>query len=152
MAQLYVGPLSPVVHLVQEAAPVVTEEATVGDAARAMRSANVSAVLVGHAGLVTERDLAGALAIGLGPDAPVASIAVREPVVVAPDTPVVDAAHVMLHAGVRHLVLDPRGVPGAPAIVSVRRVLAVLLESTDPALAAITLHLATHDHAEIWLG
>src|SRR4051812_38772578 len=147
MTQLLVGPLSSIEPLARPA-PTVALDATLGQAARAMREANESAVLVEGGGILTERDLTTALALGLGADDPVATVTVERPVTVSPDVTVVDAAAMMLRESVRHLVVCPIGSPVA-AVLSVRQLLAVLLQATDPTVWAMTLHLDVGDHAEI---
>jgi CBS domain-containing protein len=60
--------------------------------------------------VVTDHDLAGALAAGLSPEAPVGQLASRSPVWATTATTVVDAVRLMVDHGIRHLVvLEPGG-------------------------------------------
>jgi CBS domain-containing protein len=91
------------------------EHATLGDVARTMTAACVSAVIVGRdAAIVTERDLVGALARGEAADTPATGIATHDTTRYPEDAPVVGALAEMLHAGLRHLVVvDADGLPCA---------------------------------------
>ena len=97
-------------HVLREPAVWVGPDATAGEAARRMREAHVTSVLVRGepAGIVTDRDLRNrVLAEGLGPEAKVASIATSSPRTVASGTPIHEAWARLLEAGVHHLpVLD----------------------------------------------
>ena len=55
----------------------------------------------------------------------------------------------MLNQGVRHLVV---AFPDRDAVVSLRDVMAVLLQATDPHLWLTQLRVAVEVPAEIWLG
>lgn len=97
-----------------------------------MRSKNLSAVLVSptHDAIVTERDLTRALANELPPDTPVSLVATPLPITVPAGTDVVDAAALMLNQEVRHLIVElPDGSTG---IVSLRAIMAVLLQAAQP--------------------
>src|SRR5438067_2410165 len=107
--------------------PALTIAATgsLGDAARAMRRANVSCALTDDGRIVTERDLTRGLAAGLGARDPVDEVAVPDPVAVVASLPVLHAAELMAARQIRHLVLttdrgDPLG------IVSIRDIVGVL--------------------------
>ncbi|HZD67013.1 MAG TPA: CBS domain-containing protein, partial [Acidimicrobiales bacterium] len=94
--------------------PLVTvaPDTTLGEAAARMRSADVSTLVVAGSppGLVTERDLAHALAEGLGPTTAVAEVATSRPLWVTPTTTLGDAAALMIHHGIRHVVIvNPLG-------------------------------------------
>lgn len=68
--------------------------------------------LVGTDGpaVVTDHDLAGALAAGLSPEAPVGQVASRVPVWATTATTVLDAVRLMVDHNIRHLVvLEPGG-------------------------------------------
>jgi CBS domain-containing protein len=83
----------------------------------------------GHVvGVVSERDVVQHLANGAEPDhALVEDIMTTDLLEITPETPIADAAHLMIEGGVRHLpVLDDGAVAG---IVSVRDVLAVLVKA-----------------------
>jgi signal-transduction protein with cAMP-binding, CBS, and nucleotidyltransferase domain len=107
----------------------VPPSTTIAETARAMRARNVSALVVGSPGdlisIVTERDLTQALADGFDCAAPVVTIASPDPLTVTPDTEVLEAAVVMLRAGVRHLVVAQGG--RAMGVVSMRDALAALV-------------------------
>jgi len=93
-------------QIVREPAVWVEVGATVGDAARRMREERASCVLVRTEplGIVTDRDFRNrVLAEGLGPDAPVASVATPSPRTVRAGTPIYDAWAALLDAGVHHL-------------------------------------------------
>lgn len=90
----------------------VPSSATVREVAGTMEDLHVSCVLVGTAptSLVTEYDLAGALAAGLDANAAVNQVATRDPLWASTGTTLVDAVGMMTGAGVRHLlVLSPDG-------------------------------------------
>lgn len=103
-------------------------------AARVMRAHEVSALVVGEPGelisVVTERDLCWALADGLDPGTPVGEVAAPDPLSLPIVAPIVDAATLMLGAGVRHVVvtIDNRAV----GVVSMRDVLATLVRRVTP--------------------
>jgi uncharacterized protein len=128
-----VGPQSPVGALAQS--PVrVGADWTLQEAADAMGEAKVSAVLVGFdEAIVTERDLARALNAGLGPEDRVAAIGVTDLIYVDDDSTVVQAATLMFHHGIGHLLMHNwRG--EVTGVVSLRDVLGVLVEAMDPAV------------------
>jgi acetyl-CoA synthetase len=129
----------------------VSDGASVAEAAIVMREANVSSVLIGdHGAIATERDLARTLAAGLQADEPILTVASRNPVRVAADLRIVDAAALMLNDEIRHLIIEfPDGSEG---VVSVRDVVAVLLQTADPGLWLPGLRLAVQLPTEIWLG
>jgi CBS domain-containing protein len=116
-----------------------------------MRQANVSSALTedGKA-IVTERDLARALASGLGPEAALATVYVSEPIMIPASTRIVDAAAEMLHNEIRHLVVTDHG--DVLGVISLRDVVAVLLEALDPAVWVATLREAVTTRTEMWLG
>lgn len=102
-------------------------------AGQLMGEHNVSALLVdpGQA-IISEQDMARALAAGLGPDDQVLAIASRQPITVGADMAIIDAAALMLNEKIRHLVVrlpDQR-----LGIVSLRTIMAVLLQATTPKL------------------
>jgi acetyl-CoA synthetase len=116
-----------------------------------MREANVSSVLVGDgAAMATERDLARALAAGMGPDEPITTVASAYPVRVPADTSVVDAAALMLNEEIRHLLID--GDDGTVSVLSLREVMAVLLQMASPHRWLATLRVAVSTPPESWLG
>lgn len=91
----------------------VSPTATLRQAAADMEDEHVSALLVGEAppAIVTEYDLAGALAAGLTADAPVSEVATKAPLWATTASTLADAVRMMSSCGVRHLlVLSPDGV------------------------------------------
>jgi len=147
-----IGPHSPVEALATRTAPRLPPDACVGEAARTMREADTSALLVGEGveAIITERDFARALSLGLGPETPVSAVATTSPHWVAGSLPVVDAAAAMLQDGLRHLII--LRTDGEVRIVSVREVLEVMLRALDPVVWMTALRLAVSTSAEIWLG
>lgn len=142
---------SPIADLVTRPPIVVSPAATLAEVATALRAAGVSAALVDEGGcLLHDRDLAGALADGLGGDATVAALELSRAVVVPGGIPIVSAAGVMLNERADHLVVE---LPGRGfALVSMTEVAAVLLQAVDPHLWLSTLRVAVGEPAEIWLG
>ena len=122
--------------------PAVRVEAgSLGDVAAQMREANVSAVLLGTTGaIVTERDVARAMAAGLGPEAPAELVATAHPVRVPSAASIVQVAAVLLNEEVRHVVVELPG--GGEAVVSMRDVMAVLLQATDAHVWLTSLRVA----------
>src|ERR1017187_6010037 len=93
----------------------VARTATLREVAAAMEDARASCVLVGASPswLVTDHDLAGALAAGLDAGAPVDQIVSKAPVWATNSTTLLDAVNMMLDHGIRHLlVLTATGEPG----------------------------------------
>ena len=128
-----VGPQSPIGALAER--PVrITADSTLQVAADAMRAGRVSAVLAGaDEAIVTERDLTRGLDTGLGPRDPVAAVWVTDLITVDEDTTVVEGAAEMLRHEIRHLVVHNwRG--EFIGLVSLREVLAVLVDAMDPAV------------------
>jgi CBS domain-containing protein len=136
--------------------PVVTvvRETSLDHVARVMRAHDVSAVIVGEPGeqvaIVTERDLAQALADGQPPSDPAVAIASRNPLTIRHRATVLEAATVMLREGVRHLVVtsDHRVV----GVISQRDVLAAFVLALAPETIVIRLDRVTIEPPEMWLG
>jgi len=123
-----------------QGAVVVDRSASVGEAASLMRSASVSALLVGDRdGIVTERDLTRALAAGFEPRDALEPLVTRHPITVPGSTSVLEAAELMLGEDVRHLVVELDG--DAVGVVSIREVLAVLVQAVDPQLWLASLRI-----------
>jgi CBS domain-containing protein len=119
-----------------------------------MRAHDISALVVGRPGelvsIVTERDLAQALADGLAPDTAVSAVASPEPLTVLPDATVLDAAMLMLRHDVRHLVVaHGRRVIG---VLSMRDVLEALVAAVTPDTILVMLEQLRIDPPELWLG
>ena len=130
-------PLEPVV--------AVPPDATLRDAARAMRARGVSSVLVGELGrpvsILTERDLTMALATDLAPDTAAEAVAVSDPYTLPLDATMSDAAVVMLRTGVRHLIVTDGH--RAIGVVSMRDVLAALAQRLSPESVLVVLRQAS---------
>jgi signal-transduction protein with cAMP-binding, CBS, and nucleotidyltransferase domain len=143
------SPQSPIASLITGPAIVIDAEAGLAEAAEVMRAEAVSALLLSdHEGIITERDIVRAVAAGCDPNEPVVVSASRHPVTVDGSMPVVRAAGLMLNEHVRHLVVDDAGEIG---IVSLRDLVAVLLQVADPELWLTSLRV-TVASPEVWLG
>jgi len=118
----------PVSALSGDRVAYVAPDATLHDVAEAMKAADVGSLLVGDlaepAGIVTERDLVGALAERRDPEATTAlDLAQRQLIRCSPDATVAEVADLMMQRYVRHvLVEDDTGLVG---IVSARDLLGV---------------------------
>jgi CBS domain-containing protein len=134
---------------------VVPPEATLLEAARRLRSANVSSLLVGRPGalvsIITERDLVDAFARRLAPELAVASISAADPLTVPADATLAQAGQRMVEHGIRHLVVTSAE-DQAVAVVSMRDVAAAMLSSAAPDAAVAVLCGAIADRPEFWLG
>jgi len=132
----------------------VEPDCSIGEMAQAMCRADVPWVIVGTdptgPAIVTEWDLAGALAAGLGPKDAVSQVVVRRPLLIGPESSVLDAATKMLSERVRHLLVveDDRLV----GILSMRDVMAVLLQSISPQDRSPMLEGLSGSASEIWFG
>jgi CBS domain-containing protein len=107
-------------------------DATIREAAAAMEEEQISSVLVGEhpAWLVSEHDLIGALAAGLGPGDPAGDVATRTPLWATTSTTLTDAAAMMAKHCVQHLVvITPDGTP--VGVLSRREVLRQLLADAE---------------------
>ena len=121
----------------------VAPEDTLGEVAERMTRKNVGAVIVKDfgrlIGILTERDMLRAMAARVHTsDARVRQFMTEDPITVAPDMDLDEAAQVMLDHGFRHLpVVDGSTVVG---IVSLRRVLGGRRqpagEASEPAAAS----------------
>lgn len=142
MSMRIVNPISPLAMLAQRPAVHVGLGATLGEAALVMESHSVTAVLVGDGiqGILTEGDLTRGLAAGLGADDPVAPLVSRTVLFARPGTSVVEGASLMLNEEIRHLVVDAG--EGVFAVVSLREVMAALLQAVEPHLWLTSLRLA----------
>jgi len=145
------GPQSEIGRLVVRAAVRVPEGMSLHETALAMRASNVSSALIvdSHA-IVTERDLAAAWARRLVADDPVEMVASHHPLVVSHDLPIVEAAALMLNREVRHLIVLMAD--GSAGVVSLRDVMAVLLQAVKPELWLATLRISFGSSPDIWLG
>jgi CBS domain-containing protein len=146
-----VDPRSPLSVLATREAVAVPESCSLAEAVEVMQGAEVSAVVVGdRAGIVTERDFARALGAGFAGTAAVETIATRHPLTVPGDTTVIAAAGLMLNEHVRHLLVELEN--GTTGVVSIRDVLAALLQAVDPHLWLTSLRVAIESPSEMWLG
>jgi signal-transduction protein with cAMP-binding, CBS, and nucleotidyltransferase domain len=84
---------------------VITSDATVQTAAQAMLRANRSSVVVGTWTVVTDRDIARAVALGRAPTTPAAAVVGVERAPIPGTTRVVDAFLTMLRDHVHELVV-----------------------------------------------
>lgn len=151
MALAVVHLQSPVKSLVHRLAPHIPSDSTLTHASQVMRSQNTSALLVGpsHAAIVTERDLTRALALEYPPDTPVVEVATPLPITVSADTDILSAAALMLNQEVRHLIVEMSD--GGDGVVSLRQIMAVLLQAAQPELWLTSLRVRV-DMPESWLG
>jgi CBS domain-containing protein len=126
------APTDPVDRLMAKPVVAVAPRLTLRSVAAVLTSENVGAVVVydeeGNLGIVSERDVVRALAQGADPDEVwAADVMATEPRWVDPQTPIAEAAELMLNAGIRHVpVVDANEAVG---IVSIRDALAVLLRA-----------------------
>ena len=112
----------------------VAADATLGEAAAAMATRGVGAVVVLEgervAAILTERDVMKAVAAGNDGSAPVKEWMTPHPDTIEPTDTTDHAASLMIHGGFRHLpVLDEGRVAG---IVSIRDLMRVALEDSSP--------------------
>lgn len=104
----------PITMLVGAPVVCVDREATMPEAAGAMASAGVGALVVGTGddpvGIVTEHDLVGILATGLQPDATrVGDVASTSLVWCDVDATVAQVAELMMERYVRHVLVEDQG-------------------------------------------
>ena len=126
------GPDTPISRL--HLRPPVREgrQATIRQVAARMRAEDVSSVVIDTEppSIITERDLARALAEEIDPSQPAMQVATRAPVWVPPTITVVHAAAKMVQLGMRHmLVMATSGEP--VGVLSMRDVFEILLRSVD---------------------
>jgi CBS domain-containing protein len=100
--------------------------------------------------ILTERDLTRALAEDCEPGTPVATLASPHPVTIPPDATAMDAATLMLRDGIRHLVVAQGD--HAVGIVSIRDLLAVLVQTVTPDSVFLMLQRLEIDAPDNWLG
>lgn len=115
------GLSTPVAEIVARPPLVVAPEVPVGEAARVMREAGASSVLVGSPtgdglpagsdlGILTDRDLRNrVVAEGRPSDTPVGQVASRPALTVPADAPLLEAVLFMLEHNVHHLPLESGG-------------------------------------------
>ena len=112
----------------------VEPDARLAEAARRMAQRGVGAVLVldGErlAGILTERDLLKAVAVGFTDEARVSEWMTKQPETVEPDESTDQAASLMIHGGFRHLPVVEGG--RAIGILSIRDLMRVALQDSAP--------------------
>jgi CBS domain-containing protein len=112
----------------------VAADATLGDAAAAMASRGVGAVVVlegeAIAAILTERDVMKAVAAGHDGSAPVTEWMTRYPETIEPEDSTDHAASLMIHGGFRHLPVVAGG--KVVGIVSIRDLMKVALDDRSP--------------------
>ena len=140
---------SPVSALVIGPALTIPSATTLGEAARVMEEAGVSALVLDDGGIVTERDLVRGLGHGASTGDTVAGVATPHPVVVPGSMTVVDACVLMLSEHVRHLVV---GLGDEIGVVSMRDIAAVLLQTASPQIWLTSLQVSVDMPSEVWLG
>ena len=135
-------------------AVTVAPDAPLDQVARIMRAHNVSALVVGHPGdpiaIVTERDLTQALADRCPPGEPVVAVASLNPLTIAHDASVIEAATLMLNRSLRHLVVSRQH--RVVGIISIRDVLAALVSTVTADTVFVRLQRIAIDASENWLG
>jgi signal-transduction protein with cAMP-binding, CBS, and nucleotidyltransferase domain len=143
---------SPVGDLVIGPAVRVSQDDSITRVAQTMWTNGVSAVLVGfgHSSIVTEHDLAHAVASGCPPDIRIGEVATGSPVSVRSDTDIVEAAGLMLNENVRHLIVELHD--GTEGIVSIREIMAALLQAANPDLWLSALTLKVEIPTDAWFG
>ncbi len=102
-----------------------------------MHHRGVSSVLVGDdpAGLASDRDLVRAMALGIDAEVTVSKVAAGDPVWAPWDLSIAEAASLMIHHEIRHLIVaGPNG--NAIGVISVREAFLVMLRVTEPSLWA----------------
>lgn len=104
---------------------------TLEEAARRLRAHNVGALMVfdeeGFIGIITERDLASAVAAGHYPEtAQVGDYMTMRPITVTPNTDVREVAAQMLETEVRHLPVELDG--RLVGVISLRDLLPVIVK------------------------
>lgn len=146
-----VDPHCPLSSLASHGALVVAQSTTLGETIELMRQAGVSVVLVGdRAGIVTESDLVRAFGAGVALDDSVEIIMTRHPITVDGRETILSAAALMLNEQVRHLLVE--SADGKLAIVSIRELLAVLLQAVNPQVWLTSLRVSIKGPSEVWLG
>lgn len=131
------GATTPVREIVGSVPPVLTATDRLVYAAQVLQE-EAGALPVrygGEVGILSEHDVARAVADGLDPKvAHVGGSMTREVVTVTPDVTLIEVARIMVDEGIRHIVIVHRETP--IAVVSVLDVLAALLAETAPRVGA----------------
>lgn len=124
------------------------------EAAQVMKQRHVSSVLVGVPGefpaILTERDIAWAVADGRPLDSPVGEAAMSAPVTIDVSATVSDAAARMLDHDMRHLVITRDDQP--VGIISARDAVGALLAAADAPMLVQLMRRCVTTHSEVWLG
>ena len=107
---------------------------TLGEAARRMAERHMGAVLILDGerllGILTERDMLRAVAVGGAEAASVAEWMTRHPETIEPSDSTGHAAALMIHGGFRHLPVVEQG--RVIGIVSIRDLMRVTLDDESP--------------------
>jgi CBS domain-containing protein len=123
----------PVASLRLEPPIRVAAGTTLREAAAVMQDHRTSCVLVGEGPpqVVTEHDLAGALAAGMGAEAPLGPIASSEVIWATATTTLLDALAMMHRHRIRHLVVL-RATGEVDGVLSLERAIDVLVGRVGP--------------------
>jgi CBS domain-containing protein len=127
---------------------VVSSDATMQTAAQAMLRAGRSAVVVGSWTVVTEHDIARAVALGRPPTTPAAAISSQDGLVLPASTAMSDAVAAMLRAGSRDAIVvdDDHAVSGT---VELDAALGLLLGGPDVPEWLSCLRGAMHERGAV---
>lgn len=132
----------------------ITPDADIRAAAVQMACDHVSSILVGAPGelisILTERDLAHAVAEGRPLDTLVSELAVPRPYTIDVHESLEHAGARMIEHDVRHLVLTRDG--RAVGVISMRDVVRALLEPVEASLVVALMHSGPSTHPEHWWG
>ncbi len=120
-------------ELMSSAAQSCRPEATLAEVAGALASGNIGSLIVERNGLtvgiITERDLVGAIAAGVDPEsARAAEWMTRHPDAFSPEVELVEAAEWLLETGYRHLPVQVGD--RTVGMLSIRDVLGALLRGS----------------------
>ncbi len=114
-----------------QAAVQLAPSSTLREVAGAMEDAHVSCVLLATSPpwIVTEHDLAGALAAGMTAESSVSQVATKAPVWATTSTTLEEAVSMMIDHGIRHLVvITPDGKP--KGVLSINEAIRMLLQQS----------------------
>lgn len=139
---------APVGALGLERPLVVSSDATMQTAAQAMVRAGRSAVVVGSWTVVTDHDIARAVALGRPPTTPAAAISSQDGLVLPASTTMSDAVAAMLRAGSRDAIVidDDHAVSGT---VELDAALGLLLGGPDVPGWLSYLREAVREHGAV---
>lgn len=130
-------------HLVTRPLITVKANSTILAAAKIMVQNNVGLLVVTRddtganlVGVVSERDVIGAIAAGRALETPAVEVCIKQVVTVRADSEVAEAAKAMNKHGIRHVVVvdvtgKPQGVVSMRDLVGERATLAAILQSNE---------------------